>query len=508
MSEGAKSGGVTLTGIQKSFGGAPALVDGRLTISPGGVHGLVGPNGAGKSTLAAIASGILQPDAGTIEVRGESLQFRGVPDALAAGIVAMPQELTVVPELSVAENITIGREPSRRGLLSQRASRAVAAKVLERMRVDLPLKAPVADLEPASQRVVMLARSLHTGAHTLILDEPTAALDSSQAEVFLRVVESLRGAGVSVVYISHRFGEVVRLCDDVTILRDGRTVDVLDRKRNTEAALVAAVVGEGALDDHVRAERSAPRRDRPVLTVRGLAGARLRGVDFSIGEGEILGVCGLPGSGVDDLMEMVSGCQAPVRGEIVVDGRAVRFGEPAQALARGISYLPAERARAGMLDLPIRSNLVASSLGKVDRAGWLTARAERRFVNDVLTELGLAQRVEHNLRTLSGGNRQKVLLSRCLLADSRLIVLDDPTVGVDVGARRDIHEMLVRIAAEGRSLLVSASEPEELVSIADRVLVLSRGEVGAEIDSAEISPESVVRAVTTSGAPRAAATAG
>jgi len=489
-----------MRGIVKSYGGVKALQDGNLRVFPGTIHGIIGPNGAGKSTMIKIASGLVRRDSGEILVLGEPAQLLGVPAALAAGIVAMPQEVTFVPGLSVAENITIGREPSKAGFVRRSDTTSAAEAVLARMNVTMDPSALAGSLEPAAQRVVMLARALHTGAHTVILDEPTAALNAAQAEVFLSVVESLRSAGVAVVYISHRFGEVERLCDEVTVVRDGRTVEVLRGERCNQQEFVAAVVTGGALVEKVRDFKHELGAE-PAIALVDVTGERLRGVSVSFMPGEIVGVCGLPGSGVNELMEMLGGSRSPLQGAVEVAGTRVLFGEPADALAHGVAYLPVERARAGMLDLAIRANLVASSLAKISRfIGLISAARERTFVAEVSETLGLARRIDEPLRSLSGGNRQKVLLSRCLLADARVLVLDDPTVGVDVGARRDIHQLLARLSREGRTVIVAASEPEELASIADRVLVFSRGEVSAELTHEDISPEGLVRAVTTSGA--------
>jgi ribose transport system ATP-binding protein len=305
---------------------------------------------------------------------------------------------------------------------------------------------------------------------------------------------------VAVVYISHRFGEVERLCDEVTVLRDGRTVDRLTGERRNQHELVAAIVAEAEMGAPAQRRRKARDASPLLLKARGITGARLRGFNLDLARGEILGLCGLPGSGVNELMEILGGAQRPVSGTITVEDSEVDFVDPADALACGVSYLPVERARAGMLDLTIRANLMASSLARVARMGVTTASIEKRFVDGVVSELGLQRRIEEPLRALSGGNRQKILLSRCLLANARVLVLDDPTVGVDVKARQDIHDLLARIVEEGRAVVVAVSEPEELVGIADRVLVLSRGQVAAELEGDHVTSEALVRAVTTAGA--------
>lgn len=488
-----------LNGIRKSYGGVPALRNGNLKVATGSIHGVVGPNGAGKSTLIKIASGMVRRDDGEILVNGTARDFSSVPDALGAGVVAMPQELTIVPTLSVAENITLGLEPSRWGLVTRRRSADKAAAILDQIQVSLPLDKPAGELEPAEQRVVMLARALHTGAHTLILDEPTAALTAAHAEVFLKVVEGLRKIGVSVVYISHRFNEVVRLSDEITILRDGKTVDLLQGARRNEDELVSAVLAEGAVTEPIIRKVGIRGSEVPRVELRGIREGVLQELSLTARPGEILGLCGLPGSGVNQLMEILGGVARPEGGEILVNGSPVQFHEPADALEAGVSYLPVERARAGLFDLSIRANLVVSSFKSFSRFGLTNRSMEAIFSNPVISELGLAKRIEEPLHALSGGNRQKVLMSRCLLANSKIIVLDDPTVGVDVKARHEIHELLARIADEGRAVILAVSEPEELISIADKVHVLSRGQIVATFTGSDITGEALVRAVTSGG---------
>lgn len=486
-----------LRNVAKAYAGIVALRDGNLQVAKASIHGVVGPNGAGKSTLIKIASGMVRRDSGDILVNGRKTDLRSVPDALAAGIVAMPQELTIVPNLSVAENITMGLEPSVLGVTSLRRSRGRAEVLLRKMGVDLPLDAAVANLEPAEQRIVMLGRALHTGAHTLILDEPTAALNAAQAEVFLRVVSGLRDTGFSIVYISHRFNEVEKLCDEVTILRDGATVDRLEKERVRQDELVSAVVQDAAMTDRVERTTRAWRNDTPAIEMRKVSGRILHNFDLSVRPGEIVGLCGLAGAGISEVMEMLGGVETPSQGTMRARGKDVRFTSPADALAHGVSYLPVERAKAGMVDMSIRANLVTASLKQIGRFGFITRRMEDAFSYPVISELGLARRTNEPLKALSGGNRQKVLLGRCLLADAQIVVFDDPTVGVDVRARAEIHELLGRFADQGRAVIIAVSEPEELVSVADRVLVLNRGEVVATLQGEQITSEALVRAVTT-----------
>lgn len=491
--------------IVKRFGGAVALHDGHLRVEPGTIHGVVGPNGAGKSTLLRIGSGQLAPDDGTISVDGAPVALRSPRAALDAGIAMMPQEHTVVPGLSVEENVALGREPSRLGVVRRRTRRDAVRATLERIGVGIDPQAPIDGLSAPEQRMVMLARALHSGARVLFLDEPTAALRREDAERLLGTVVAARDAGTAIVYVSHRFAEVQRLCDAVTVLRDGATVDRLVGDAITADALVRAVVTEGSLDDVPLARRGDgagdPGREASVVVrMRGVAGRELHGIDLDVRGGEIVGVCGLTGSGVTELLETLGGVASPAEGRIDVDGTPRRFREPHDALRRGIAFLPAERSRAGMLDRSVRENLLVARTDDVATRGLVTAGRERRAAAATLASLGLADRVDDPLGALSGGNRQKVLLGRCVRADARVVVLDDPTVGVDVAARREIHRTIVAMAEAGRAVVVAASEVEELAAIADRVVVLVRGRIAAELSGAELTPATLVERVTVESA--------
>lgn len=499
-STGSSPPALHLERIVKRFGGAVALRDGDLRVDPGTIHGVVGPNGAGKSTLLRVGSGQLVPDAGTITIDGAVVSLGSPRAALNAGIAMMPQEHTVVAGLTVEENVALGHEPSRLTFVRRRARRDGVRATLERIGIAIDPRALVDELSAPEQRMVMLARALHSGARVLFLDEPTAALRREDAELLLGTVTAARDAGTAIVYVSHRFAEVERLCDAVTILRDGATVDRLDGDAVTADALVRAVVVDGALNDDVPRNRAAGEL-AVVVRLRGVTGRELHGVDLDVRAGEIVGVCGLTGSGVTELLETLGGVTAPVGGSVTVDGSARRFREPYDALRRGIAFLPAERSRAGMLERTVRENLLVARMDDVAPRGLVTNRRERRAARPTLDSFGLADRADDPLGALSGGNRQKVLLGRCVRADARVVVLDDPTVGVDVAARHEIHRTIVAMADAGRAVVVAASEVEELAAIADRVVVLVRGRVAAELTGDDLTPATLVERVTVESAP-------
>lgn len=526
---GPRPAALHLAGIVKRFGGAVALRDGDLRVEPGTIHGVVGPNGAGKSTLLRVGSGQLIPDAGTVAVDGVGVSLRSPRAALDAGIAMMPQEHTVVPGLTVEENVALGCEPSRLMVVRSRARRDGVRATLDRIGVVIDPRAVVDALSAPEQRMVMLARALHSGARVLFLDEPTAALRREDAERLLATVAAARDAGTAIVYVSHRFAEVQRLCDAVTVLRDGATVDRLEGDAITADALVRAVVVDGALDDVPRGRTAGAdvgaaagtvgggaagegragdggsvargRGGGVVVRLRGVTGRELDGVDLDVRAGEIVGVCGLTGSGVTELLETLGGVVSPAGGSVTVDGVVRRFREPRDALRRGIAFLPAERSRAGMLDRTVRENLLVARMDDVASRGFVTARRERRAARPALDAFGLTDRADDPLGALSGGNRQKVLLGRCVRADARVVVLDDPTVGVDVAARHEIHRTIVGLAGAGRAVVVAASEVEELTAIADRVVVLVRGRVAAELAGDELTAATLVERVTVESTP-------
>ena len=481
-----------IEGVTKTFGAVRALSSASLSVAAGTVHGLVGPNGAGKSTLVKVASGQLIPDHGEVRVGGRPVHLRTPTHALANGIVAMPQELILLPDASVAENILLGWEPSVGPFIWPERRRTAARKVIGRLGLDLPLDAPAVSLRPSDQRLVMLARALARDANLLILDEPTAAMSVSDADLVLSAVESLRDKGISIIYVSHRFDEITRVCDFVTVMRDGQTVSTASRGEISHDSLVEAVVSEGNLLD-------APTRTGEVGPVmcelKGIHGQRLNDVTIDVHGKEVLGIIGLAGAGGSEVLEILAGVARPRAGQLVIQGRPRSFGSPADAVAAGVGYL-AERGKVGFPDLPVRTNTVISKIESISFAGEITARRERRAAGQVLASLGLRDRVNTPLSALSGGNKQKVLVARSLFTKASVLVLDDPTAGVDVGARSELHRLIRALANEGKAIVMSSSEPEELAVLADRVVVLNRGHVQAVLAGPDLTPQAVLHAAT------------
>jgi ABC-type sugar transport system ATPase subunit len=481
--------------VHKAYGGIRALRGASLRVGRGTVHGLVGHNGAGKSTLTKVVAGLVVPDAATVTFDGDDAPLGGRRDAIARGILAVPQELTVLPGLSVAENICVGAEPHRGPWLSWPRMREHATRTLELLGAELPLRAPVEDLMPSQQRIVMIAMALARPCKLLILDEPTASLGREEAQPLLALVERLPQRGLTLLYISHRLDEVVRICDRVSVMRDGLVTETLAREQTGVADLVQRMVGDAAI------EAPAARRRPGTAAVRleGVSAGLLHDVTVEAAESTITGVTGLVGSGAEDLLHVFAGVLRPAAGRIDVGGVERTFGSPADALAAGIGYVAGSRAAAGLRDLTVRENVLASSHRGRTWLGLTTRRAERERAAPFVESLGLGGRLEDELGILSGGNQQKAIVARLLAAEVRILVLNDPTAGVDVSARAELHRLIRAVANEGHAVIVRASEPEELVDLADVIHVFAGGRIARTFTGDEISLAGVVEASSSSG---------
>jgi ribose transport system ATP-binding protein len=488
-------------GLAKDFGPVRALSGADLTVARGSIHGLVGPNGAGKSTLVHVAVGSTRPDAGQLYLDGSPVEFRRPREAQAAGISLVPQHLAIIPKLSVAENIVLGDEPARWTFLDKARATADARATLGRLGLALPLGAEAGSLGPAHQRMIMIARGLYRSARLLILDEPTSTLNPQEAASVAAALRRLRDDGTAIVYVSHRFDEIVDLCERATVMRDGRTIDVLQGRDLTERALVRAIAGVGNDESVVDHGAGGSTSGRPLLACRGIsAGRQLQSVDFEARAGEVVAVIGLSGSGAESLLLAISGVLPITAGSMEVEGRAVTFRTPADALAHGIGFLAGDRTRSAITSLTVGSNVVLSSLPRISRGGFISRKQERESARTVLEPLGLAPRIDHPLWTLSGGNQQRALLARLVLAGSKTIVLDDPTQGVDVHARAVLHAWFRDLAASGRCVILSTSEYEEVVGLADRAYVFAGGRVCAQLSGEAITYQNLLTATASSGA--------
>lgn len=490
-------------GIEKSFPGVRALSGVGLRVRAGRLVALLGENGAGKSTLMNILAGVFPPDAGTIRLGGRAVRFAHPQEAQAAGIGIVFQELSLIPYLSVAENVFLGREPrNAAGLIDYARLHADTAALLRRLDLTVAPDALVADLRVGQQQLVEIARALSAHARVLILDEPTSSLSAHEVEVLYGVIAELKRAGVGLVYITHKFEELAAVCDDVTVFRDGRVVGGAAFAELNRDAIVRLMAGREARESFCR-ELAAPgaeilRAER--LTLPGDGVGRLFLVDqvsFSLRRGEVLGVFGLVGAGRTELLEILFGLHPDrATGVLTMDGRAVAFGSPADAIAAGLALAPEDRKRDGLvLPMSVGANASLASLEPTLRGGFVSDAREAAHVAPYLERFCVkTPSLDQLIVNLSGGNQQKVILAKWLATAPRVLLLDEPTRGIDVNAKREIYAFIDELARGGLGLLVVSSELPEILALSDRILVMCEGRRTAEFTRAEATPERVLAA--------------
>ena len=495
---------LTMHGIVKHFPGAKALDGVDLDVRAGEVHCVLGQNGAGKSTLIKVLSGAHGHDAGAIRIDGEEVTLATPATALRAGIATMYQELDVVAGLTVAENIFLGNERSVAGLTRRQDAAHAARDLLTRLgHPEISPHAEVGTLSAAGQQVVSMARALSRDARLLIMDEPSAVLDSEEVDNLFRVVRDLTASGIAVIYISHRLEEIRRIGDRITVLKDGRTVaSGLEVAETGTRELITLMTGRSR--EYNVVPRPVPGPEAPeVLTVAGLGlGGTFADVSFTVRAGQIVGIAGLVGAGRSEILETIAGARRPTAGTIQVDGVALRPGSVPVAVAAGVGLCPEERKSQGLiLDEPIFRNLTLSSFAGFARGGFLREQAERAATVEQMRALELRPDDPDRLtRTLSGGNQQKVVLGRWLEHGCRVLLLDEPTRGVDVGARAEIYELIAQLADAGTAIVVVSSEIPEVLALADTVLVLAEGRIVHTGPAAEIDEHRVLDLVMDSEA--------
>jgi ribose transport system ATP-binding protein len=485
---------VEIEGVSKRFGGVLALDRVSLEIEAGSIHALVGENGAGKSTLGKIVAGVLQPDEGRLLLRGEEVAFRSPREALESGISMIAQELMIVPQLSAAQNVYLGAEPRRGGWLQRRALRRRYEELAGSAGFDLPADRPAGRLRIAEQQQVEILRALSRDSELIVMDEPTAALGGPDIERLHEIVRSLARSGKTILLVSHFLREVLELADRVTILRDGRIVRTQAAAEETEESLIQGMLGR-SLGATFPAKAAVPAGAPVVLSVRALEAPGVRGVSLDLRRGEILGVAGLVGAGRSELARAIYGADRRSGGVVEFSGGALAGG-PGASLRQGVAMIPESRKEQGLLfGRSVVENVSLSSLGSVSRAGVVNRRAERAAAAEILDRWALkAGGHDVPVSSLSGGNQQKVLFARMLMCKPDVLIADEPTRGVDVGAKRSIYELLVSLAEGGLGVLLISSEIEELLGLAHRVVVMRAGRVAAELSGDGMTESAILAA--------------
>jgi len=488
-------------GITKRFRGVTALDSVDFELLPGEVHGLVGENGAGKSTLIKVLTGVHLPDGGTITLDGRKVAFDAPHRAQAAGIACIYQEINLIPTLTAAENICIGSEPlTRMGAVNWRALQDRAEAIMQRFGLLIDLRRTVGSLGLAAQQQVAILRALSQGGRVLIMDEPTSALSDREVDQLLEITRQISASGVSVAYITHRLGELFRVTQRVTVLRDGRRILTEDTANLTHGRLVEAMLGRQ--DARVQSGTRPTPRAGGALTVENLScPPRLRAATFAVRAGEVVGLAGLQGSGRSETMRTIFGADTARGGHVSVDGTDALPTTPATSLRRGVAFLPEDRKAQGIVPgLSLRENLTLIVLPALTRLGVVMRGRERAIVDQFIASLGIrAASSEVPIRDLSGGNQQKVLIARLLCTAPHYLLLDDPMRGIDIGAKAEIERLILELSEAGMGVLIASSELEEVLSLSDRVVVMREGRTEAAFDRADASGAAVMQAIAGDG---------
>ena len=483
---------VEMKAIHKSFATNPVLKNVDFSVTVGEVHALAGENGAGKSTLMKILQGVYQLDQGQIFVSGKQVQISDTFDARKAGIGMVFQEFSLIPTLTVAQNIFLTQEPTKFGLISDAQAKLKAAELFREMEVEVDPKRIVEYLPTALWQLTEIAKALAQDAKVLIMDEPTASLAKHEAEALFALIERLKAKGIAIIYISHRMDEIYRIADRITVLRDGVRVLTESLKSVTPAQIVEAIVGKQAAAHLVHQDRSANIKNEIVLEVEGLsAGPKLNGISMHVKRGEIVGLAGLMGSGRTELVNTLFGILKPTAGTIKINGKELSISSPKEAIRNRIALIPEDRRSQGLvLDHPVTENLTLPLLDKLQRFGLVSTAAVLKRSKEIISQFAIkAAYPTIRVGSLSGGNQQKVVIGKWLGTDPEILMMDEPTAGVDIGTKSEILDLVRQIADDGKSVILISSELPELLSVSDRILVLKDGRVSKILDRKDIPNE-------------------
>lgn len=490
---------VRMAGIEKRFPGVHALKNARLDLRSGEVHALMGENGAGKSTLMKILSGVYTRDDGIIEVDGNPVTFGGPRAAQDAGVGIIHQELSLMNDLTAAQNIFIGREPRRRfGRLDEAALNSQAADIFAQMNLDLDPRTPVHQMTIAKQQMVEIAKALSYRSHILVMDEPTAALNDAEIADLFTIIRTLRSEGAGIIYISHKMDELQQIADRVTIMRDGETVGTVPAADTPIDEIIQMMVGRSLSDSAL--ELADYEHENVALEVKGLSrGHQIRDVSFKVHKGEILGFAGLMGAGRTEVARAIFGADPRDSGTLMIHGEQVDIKSPTDAVAAGIGYLSEDRKHFGLATgMDVRANIVMTNLKQFSSSlGVLDEAAMQATAQDYIERLGIRTPSDRQeVRLLSGGNQQKVVIAKWLLRDCEVLIFDEPTRGIDVGAKAEIYKLLIELAAQGRAIIVISSELPEVLRISHRVAVMCEGRLTGILDRQDATQESIMKLAT------------
>ena len=481
--------------IKKHFSGVDALVDGNLELERGDIHALCGGNGAGKSTLLSILMGFLQPEGGEIFINGKPARFANAKEALNAGVAIVQQELSAVPHLTVAENIYLGAEPSRYGLVDFRLLNEQAGKLLKSLGFDLAPTARMDTLSIASQQLVEVAKALsHRNADILVFDEPTSALGEEDSGRLFKAMRDLASAGKGIIFVTHRIAEIFTVANTYTVIKDGARVKSGRVSDITREQLIEAMIGGNAESEFVKANEPG---DVPLLDVRHLARPPyFADISFTLHEGEVLGIYGLVGSGRTEVLDAIYGLRRNQTGTISMRGKRLKGGSTTEALATGMAYVPEDRKLSGLVaSASVGDNLSLSVLRRIQKFGFIRFAKEKQRIAKAIGMMQIKTPTPKNLvQNLSGGNQQKVVLGRCILTEPKVLLLDEPTRGVDVGTKKEIYRFISDFARAGGAVAMVSSELEEILGVSDRILVLRKGRIASVLSRNEATPKKLMMA--------------
>lgn len=483
--------------ISKSFPGVKALSEVQLTVRRGTIHALMGENGAGKSTLMKVLNGMYAPDSGQITFQGQPVTIDKTETALKLGISMIHQELSPIPHMAVAENIFLGREPlGKFGLIDKRRLYADTKALLDQLEIEINPATLMKDLSVANKQMVEIAKAISYEASLLIMDEPTSAITEREVAHLFNIIRSLKAKGVGIIYITHKMDEVFKIADEITVLRDGKHIATVPASQTNRDNLITMMVGR---------ELTAmfPKEEAPigevVLSVRNLTRKGIvENVSFDLRRGEILGIAGLMGAGRTEVIEGIFGIHKIDAGEIIINGKKARIHSPADAIKYGLALLTEDRKLTGILGvLPVRDNMMIASLANYEKRGFLNRRQIEATCNQEKGRLSIkTPSMDQLIKLLSGGNQQKVLVSRWLLTTPDILILDEPTRGIDVGTKAEIHKLMCKLAQEGKAIIMISSELPEILGMSDRVLVMHEGRVGGVFERKDATQESIMQAAT------------